>query len=261
MVELDRGIVVGVLGQWASGKTEAARTLVRHLGGESEVRFLTDRVLFANQAVNHILELEDSKVAVSTEDDGRQRLDGELATIWLRPGEDLRTVRPDTLDFRVYDDHVLYAWRRRAKAELGHQIRERSAEGKPVVIEVSFGPNVEPQGEDRYGRTVSDLFARLESAGVEPRQVRWIIVEAGFDKRSERNERRQANIPLSYFEKFGADGGDLEPEHQKRLEKLGTVITRVPNEHDDVDRFRADIIAAFEEMLRGASPERTVNGN
>jgi hypothetical protein len=261
MPESVQGIIVGVLGQWASGKTEAARTLIRYLGGRREVVFLTDRVFFASQAVNHILELYDSKVVESMEDDGRKRLDGELATVWLRPGEDLRTVAPDTLAFEVYDEEVLYAWRKRAKVELGHQIRERSAEGKPVVIEVSFGPNVEPQGEERYGRTISDLFARLKSAGVEPRQVRWIIVEVAFAIRSERNERRQANIPASYFEKFGADGGDLEPEDQKRLEKQGTIIRRVRNEHDDVDRFRVDIIAAFEEMFRGALPERTIEGN
>jgi hypothetical protein len=260
LTESDRGIIVGVLGQWASGKTEAAKTLIRHLGGRGEVVFLTDRVLFAGQAVNHILELEDSKVVVSMEDDGRQRLDGELVTVWLRSGEDLRTVDPASLDFDVYDDQVLYAWRKRAKVELGPRIRETSAEGKPVVIEVSFGPNVEPQGEDRYGRTISDLFARLENAGVQPRQVKWIIVEAAFEKRSERNENRQANIPVGYFERFGADGGDLEPEHQKILEEQGTIIRRIPNEHDDIDGFRADIIAAFEEMFRAALPARTVDG-
>jgi hypothetical protein len=261
MTRPDGGIVVGVLGQWASGKTEAARTLIRHLGGRGEVVFLTDRVLFASQAVDHILELEDSKVQVGMEDDGRKRLDSELVTIWLRPGEDLRTVDPASLDFFVYDDQVLYAWRKRAKVELGPRIRETSAEGKPVVIEVSFGPNVEPQGEDHYGRTISDLFARLVSAGVEPWQVRWIIVEAGFEKRSERNERRHANIPVGYFEKFGADGGDLEPEQLEELEREGTIIRRIPNEHDDVERFRADIIAAFEEMFRRALPARAGDGN
>ena len=178
MIELKKGIIVGVLGQWASGKTEAARTLVRHLGGEGKVVFLTDRVLFAGQVVNHILELEDSNVVVSTEDDGRQRLDGELATVWLGPGEDLRTVDLSTLHFDVYDDQVLYAWRRTAKVELGNQIRERSADRKPIVIEAAFGPNVEAAGENPFGRTISDLFARLEKAEVEPRQVGWIIIEA-----------------------------------------------------------------------------------
>ena len=66
------GVVVGILGQWASGKTEAAKTLIRHLGGEDKVVFLTDRARFADQAINHILELEDSEVVVSVDDDGRQ---------------------------------------------------------------------------------------------------------------------------------------------------------------------------------------------
>lgn len=252
MIEPGGGIIVGVLGQWASGKTEAARTLVRYLGGEGKVVFLTDRVLFASQVVNHILELEDSKVVVSIEDNGRQRLDGELATVWLGPGEDLRTVDASTLHFDIYDDQVMNAWRLRAKVELGAQIRERSAGGKPIVIETAFGPNIDPVGEENpYGRTISDLFTRLENAGVEPGQVKWIIVEAGYDKRSERNEKRRDSIPAYYFDKLGADGGDLTPDHQRKVEERGTIIKRVPNEHDDIERFRADIIAAFEEISRG----------
>jgi len=249
MIELEGEIIVGILGQSASGKTAAARALVRHLGGEGKVVFLSDRVLFASQAVNHILELEDSKVVVSIEDDGRQRLDGELATIWLGPGEDLRTVDVSTLDFRVHDDQVLNAWRKRAKVELGHQIRERSADGKPIVIEAAFGPNIEPTSENPYGRTISDLFTRLEKAGVEPGQVKWIIIEAGFDKRSERNEKRPGRVPVDVFARYAADGGDLDPDHQNRLEEQGAIIKRVPNDHDDIERFRADIIAAFEEMF------------
>jgi hypothetical protein len=249
MVEPAGGIIVGVLGQWASGKTEAARTLVRHLGGEGNVVFLTDRALFASQVINHILELEESQVVVSMEDDGRQRLDGELATVWLRPGEDLRTVDASTLDFDVYDPQVMNAWRLRAKVELGVQIRERSAGGKPIVIEAAFGPNIEPVGEENpYGRTISDLFTRLEKAGVEPGQVKWIIVEAGYDTRSERNEKRQDSIPAHYFERLAADGGDLAPDQQRRVEERGMSITRVPNDHDELERFRADIIAAFEEL-------------
>jgi ABC-type oligopeptide transport system ATPase subunit len=243
MIELEGEIIVGILGQSASGKTAAARTLVRHLGGEGKVVFLSDRVLFASQAVNHILELEDSKVVVSIEDDGRQRLDGELATIWLDPGEDLRTVDVSTLDFRVHDD-----------------IRERSADGKPIVIEAAFGPNIEPTSENPYGRTISDLFTRLEETRVEPGQVKWIIIEAGFDKRSERNEKRPGRVPVDIFARYAADGGDLDPDHQNRLEEQGAIIKRVPNDHDDIERFRADIIAAFEEMFRGVLPARTVDG-
>jgi hypothetical protein len=246
----DGGIIVGVLGQWASGKTEAARTLVACLGGEGKVVFLTDRVLFASQVINHILELEDSKVTVSIEDDGRQRLEGELAIVWLGPGEDLRTVEPSTLHFDFYDEQVMNAWRLRAKVELGAQIRERAAGGRPIVIETAFGPNIEPVGEENpYGRTISDLFARLERAGVEPGQVKWIIVEAGYDTRSERNENRRDCIPVGYFERLGADGGDLAPDQERELKKQGVTIRRVPNDHDEIERFRADIIAAFEEMF------------
>ena len=81
MIEPKGEIIVGILGQWASGKSTAARTLIRHLGGEGEVVFITDRELFASQAANHILELEDSEVTSSIEDDGRQRLEGKKATV------------------------------------------------------------------------------------------------------------------------------------------------------------------------------------
>ena len=254
MIEPEGGIIVGVLGQWASGKSTAARTLVEYLGGEGRVLFLTDRALFAGQAIKHILELEDSQVTVSMEDDGRQRLDGELVTVWLRPGEDLKTIDPSTLVFDVYNDEVLVAWRKRAKVELGLQIRERSTDGKPIVIEAAFGPNMEPVGENTYGRTISDLFARLERAGVAPGHVKWIIVEAGQDKRSERNQKRRDKIPVSYFERYAADGGDLGPQDQDRLERQGVLIKRVRNEHDELARFQADIIAAFEELFPGVSP-------
>jgi hypothetical protein len=249
MTEPESGIIVAVLGQWASGKTTAAKTLVRHLGGRDKVEFLTDRVLFAGQVANHILELEESKVKVSIEDDGRQRLEGELATVWLHPGEDLRTVDASTLDFWVYDEEVMNSWRMKAKVELGRQIRKRSVAGKPIVIETAFGPNLEPEGEDPYGRTISDHFERLSRTGVELRQVKWILVEASFDKRRKRNAKRGDGIPAYFFDRLGADGGDLTPDQQSRLEEQGVVIKRVPNEHDDVDRFKADVIAAFEEMF------------
>ncbi len=253
MTETHAGIVVGVLGQWASGKTEAARTLIRHLGGEDKVVFLTDRALFASQAVKHVLDLEDSEVVVSVDDDGRQRLDSELVTVWLAPGEDLGSVEPSTLKFDIHDDEVLLAFRKRAKMELGCQIRERSVSGNPVVVEAAFGPNPEQEGENPYGRTIADLYARLEGARVEPGQVKWIIVEAACDTRAERNAKRQDRIPVHYFERFAADRGDLAPDHERRLVEQGALIRRVPNDHDDIERFRADIVAAFEELFGGDS--------
>jgi hypothetical protein len=139
--------------------------------------------------------------------------------------------------------------RYKAKLELGRRIRERPTGDKPIVIEAAFGPNLDVEGENPYGRTISDLFARLEGSGVELGQVKWIVIEAGYEKRAERNTKRQDAIPASYFEKYGADGGDLTPDHQHRLAQQGTKIRRVPNEHDDVEKFRADVIAAFEEMF------------
>jgi dephospho-CoA kinase len=79
------GIVVGVLGQWASGKTEAASTLIRHLGGEGNVVSLSDRVLWISQLIKHMLDLDESEISVSVEEDGRRRLDSKLVTVWLRP--------------------------------------------------------------------------------------------------------------------------------------------------------------------------------
>ena len=249
MSESDGGVVVGVLGQWASGKTEAAKTLIRHLGGRDNVVFLTDRALFASQAIKHVLEHEDSEVVVHVEDDGRQQFDCEPVTIWLDSGEDLTSVEPSTLKFDIHDDEMLLAFRRRAKLELGRQICARSAAGSPVVVEAAFGPNPEEVEENPYGRTIADLFARLQRAGVEPWRVKWIIIEAGRDTRAARNAKREDKIPVHYFERFAADGGDLDPDYERRLVEQGTLIRRVHNDHDDVGRFRSDIVAAFEDML------------
>jgi hypothetical protein len=260
MTEHRGEIIIGILGQWASGKSSAAKTLIGYFGGEDESIFLTDRVLLAGQAVSHILELDDSKVEFGIEDDGRQRIAGELATVYPNPGEDLETVDLDALPFKLHDelfDNVPVGacnWLDNARLELGSQILERSAEGQPIVIEAGFGTNVEPRGENPFCHTISDLFVRFEEAGVEPKRVKWIIVEASYDKRSERNKKRQVGVPVDEFDRFAADGGDLDPGDQKRLEEQGTIIKRVSNEHDDMDRFRADIIAAFEEMFRDVLP-------
>lgn len=241
MSELDGKTIVGVVGQWASGKSTAAKTLVGHLGGEGQVLFLNDIDFFSSQAINHIRELEESKVKSSIEDDGKRRLEGEHATVWLRPGEDWQTVDMSTLRFDVSDD-VLPEWLNRARVELGHQIRERSADGKPIVVEAGFGKHP-------IGHTIPDLFVAFEEAGVEPQDVKWIIVEATFEKRAERNVKRGFGPPVDVFAKYAADGGGLDPDHQQRLEEQGTIICRVANDHDDKKRFRADTIAAFDAMF------------
>ncbi len=240
MAELEGGIIVGILGQWASGKSTAAKILYQYLGGEGKVVFISDRELFARQAVNHIQELGDAGVMRSIEDDGRLRLDAEHATVWLNPGEELKTVDLNTLILDVHDD-VQAVWLDKARIELGHQISERFERGKPMVLETGFGKNP-------ADHTIADLFNRLEETGVEPKQVRWIIIEADFEKRSDRNDKRPDHVPSEVFSRYAADGGGLDPDHEKSLEAQGTIIKRVPNDHDDMARFKADIIAAFEEI-------------
>jgi len=71
-----------------------------------------------------------------------------------------------TLDFDVRDD-VLPGWLNRAGVEVGYQICERSADGKPIVIEAGFGKNP-------YGHTISDLFIALEEAGIEPKPAKTV---------------------------------------------------------------------------------------
>ncbi len=255
MAEPRGEIVVGILGQWASGKSTAAKTLISYLGGENEVVFIADRELLAGLAVNHILELEDSKVRHFIEEDGRQLVAGELSIVYLEAGEDLESVDLNTLRFDLHDD--VYKefdegesnWLKRARVDLGNQICKRSAEGKPIVIEAGFGTNTESTGKNPFSHTISDLFTCLTEAGVESKQVKWIIVEAGYEKRSERNSSRLDSVPAAEFDRFAADGGDLDPDHQKSLEEKGIVIKRVPNNHDDVQRFKADIIAAFQELF------------
>jgi hypothetical protein len=253
-----KGIIVGVLGQWASGKTTAARTLIDYLGGEEEVVFISDRVLLASQAVNHILELGESGVKRTIADDGRQRLEGERTTVWLRPGEDLASVDLGSLQFDLphdvdTDEKAPFCdWLTEAKVELGRRICASHSGGKPVVIESGFGTNMEPRGERPFSHTIADLFASLEEGGAHPRRVGWIIVEAGYERRSARNRRRADSVPAVEFDRYAADGGDLDPAEQRRWEREGTVIRRVWNNHDDVERFRADVIAAFEEMFGGS---------
>jgi hypothetical protein len=256
--DLETVVVVGVLGQWASGKSTAAKALVGHLGGEGKVVFIDDRALIASHAIRHIVELGDSRVVASFEDDGTQRLEGELATIYLSPGEDLGTVDPSRLLFDLHDvflDDGMPAWCswfHTARAQLGHQIRERSADGKPIVIEAGFGTNTVPMDENPFCHTVADLFMRLEDAGVAPNQVGWIYVEASYETRSRRNQERPDTVPTVEFDQYAADGGYLDAEDQVRWEERGTIIERVENEHDDVERFRADVIAAYEEIYGSA---------
>lgn len=243
-------IIVGILGQWASGKSSAAKILINYLGGEGKTIFITDREFLVQQAVDYILGPESSKINISIEDDGRKRLDGEHGTIWLKPGEDLDTVDLNTLRLDIPDD--LYdinapEWLNRARLDIGDQILERSADGKPIVIEAGFG-------KVPFDHTIPDLFKRLYEAGVAPQRVKWIIVQAGFDKRSQRNELRRDRVPVHLFSRYADVGGDLDPEHQKRLEENGTRIKRVANDHDDFEKFKADIIAAFEELFRNVSP-------
>jgi hypothetical protein len=249
MKENSGEIIVGVLGQWASGKSTAAKTLVRYLGGEGKTRFITDREFVVSQAVNLILGPDYSEAVISTEQDGRQRFDSEFGTVWLEPGEDPKTVDLNTLRLDLPDDiydQELPAWLNNARLEIGQQILAQSAEGKPIVIEAGYG---------KYpsDHTIADLFGRLEEAGVEPKRVRWMIIEAGFDKRSQRNAQRRDTVPDHLFVRYAADGGDLDPDQQKRLEEQGTKITRVPNNHDDFEKFKADIITAYEEMVLDVS--------
>lgn len=248
MMEPERGIIVGILGQWASGKTEAARTLIRHLGGEGNVVFLTDRDLLVEQALGYFLGLDDSEINTVLEPDGTRQLQGEHAVSWLGPGQELDSVELDRFRWRP-NDEVLGLWHDAARLALGEQICARSVEKTPVVIEAAFGPDMVDLGGHPLWLSIADLFARLEEAGVDPRCVRWIIVEACRDVRAERNQRRGADVPVDIFDRLAADGGDLTPEQQKEWEKRGMILRRVPNEHDDIERFRSDIIAAFEEVF------------
>jgi hypothetical protein len=247
VAESEGPIVIGVLGQWASGKTEAARTLIRHLGGEGNVVFLTDRDLLVEQALGYFLGLDDSEITTTLEPDGTRQLQGEHAVSWLGPGDELDSVELDHFRWRP-NDEVIGPWHDAARLALGEQICARSVEDASVVIEAAFGPDLEDLGGVPLWLSIANLFARLENAGVGPRCVKWIIVEAGHKVRAERNRRRGADVPVDIFDQLSADGGDLTPEQQKEWENRGMILKRVRNEHNDIERFRSDTIAAFEEI-------------
>ena len=97
-----------------------------------------------------------------------QRLAGVDATLYLAPGKDLDSADLDTMLFDLHDDGsddtvpAFCRWFRRARLELGHQIRERTAEGKPIVVEAGFGTNLVPRAEHPFRHTIADLFASLD---------------------------------------------------------------------------------------------------
>ena len=237
-------IIVGILGQWASGKSSAAKILIRYLGGENKTIFITDRVFVVGQAVKYILGEENSKGILSLEADGSQRLDSDHGTVWLSPEEDLQSVDLNRVRIDIPDDiydKELPAWLNNARLELGNEILKKAAEGKPIVIEAGFG-------KIPIDHTISDLFLRLGEAGVDPKRVKWIVIEASFEIRSKRNERRQDTVPDHLFNRYAGGGGDLDPDQQKRLGERGTTIRRVFNDHNNFEKFKADLIAAFTEM-------------
>lgn len=247
-------VIVGILGQWASGKSTAAEILVDHLGGKDEVVFLTDRPLMAGQALERILECDEDKIKRSIVEDGLQRIEGGVAIVFLRPGEELDSVDLNTLLFDLHKDVYdtvppgSYNWMDKARFELGQQIREKSQGEKPIVVEAGFGSNTEPRGENPFSQTIADLFDRLDEAGVGPTLVKWIIIGASYDIRSKRNLARTDSVPAYEFDRFAADGGDLDANHEDRLIEQGVALMRVSNEHDDIDKYEADIIGAFQTL-------------
>jgi len=144
----------------------------------------------------------------------------------------------------------------KTRLDIGCQLLERSVERKPIVIEVGFGTNLKPKGENPFRHSISDLFMRLEEAGVEPGRVKWIVIEVPYDRKSLRNQQRPDTVPAVEFDRFAADGGDLDPDDQTAFEEQGGIIRRVSNDHDNKEKFQADIIAAFEEMFSELFPSK-----
>lgn len=234
-------IIVCVLGQWASGKSTATKLVLEYLGGESAAIFLSDREDLTRQAVHYILDRLDSQVTISYEDDGRKRFDSDFVSIWLYPGEDLNTVNLSTLNWYV-DDSFIPAWLNQGRIDLGHRICQSLSRGKPVVIEAGFG-------QYPSDHTIYDLFLRLEQTGVNLGMVKWFLIQAGFDVRSQRNARREARVPVDVFAKYASDGGDLTRDQEKSMAEKGVSIVRIQNNHNDFDKFSKDIVAAFEGLL------------
>jgi len=76
-------VVVGVLGQWASGKSTAAKTLVKHLGGPDQVIFINDRKLLGAQVTDYIRRLPEAQLRRSVDAAGVRKLEGPLMTVRL----------------------------------------------------------------------------------------------------------------------------------------------------------------------------------
>ena len=174
--------------------------------------------------------------------------------MYLRPGETINNVDQNTLLFDlhkdVYDKVPLgsYSWMDKAWFKLGQQILDVSRGEKPVVIEAGFGTNTEPRGENPFNQSKSVLFERLKDAGVELDVVKWIIIGASYDIRSMRNQARMDSVPPYEFKRLAADGGDLDRKYEQRLMEEGATIRRVPNEHNNIYRFKTDIVSTFQSI-------------
>jgi hypothetical protein len=261
MAEQNGEIIVGVLGQWASGKTTASSTLLQHLGGEDKVHFINDRAILAGQAIQHILNLEEDKIEHLIKEDGSQEFRSDLVTVFLPPGEDFSSVDLNMLLFDLHSgvyDNVSRSLGLfdKTRLEVGYQIQENLGGGKPIVIEVGFGTNTDPKGENPFHHSLPDFFEKLEEAGMDVCRVKWIIIEVGYETRARRNRQRPDMVPEAEFAQYAADGGDLDPAEQAAWEARGIVLRRVDNGHDDKNKFKADIIAAFEDMHVGSVSSR-----
>lgn len=250
-------VVVGVLGQWASGKSTAAKLLVDHLGGQDRVNFLDDRQLVAAQAVEYIRQLPEAQLTRSVDADGLCIIEGPLMSVRLQPGETLDMVDLRNLLFDIHRD--LYTnvpagacnVMDMARLELGRQIQGRLSEGKPMVIEAGFGTNLEPRGGNPFCHSADDLFRRLGETGLDPTLVKWIMIEASYVLRAFRNYLRHDRVPAAEFDQLAGHGGDLSVAQQRALERQGVTITRVSNQHSDLARFKVDVIEAYESMFVG----------
>jgi hypothetical protein len=204
--------------------------------------------------VDYILGLDDSKIIHTTSEKG-ESFEGELAIVYVPPGETLETLDFNALLFDLKDEVYnnvpmnTYSWFDQIRIELGRQIRERSREGKPIVIEAGFGTNTDKKGENPMSHSIHDLFTLLEVAKLDPNLVKWIIIEASYQVRLMRNQKRKDTVPAKEFDRFAASGGDLTPAEEQEWVKGGARFIRVPNNHDDYQRFKKDIIAAYKELF------------
>lgn len=230
-----------IVGEFASGKTTAAGFVENQLRVNGEVLSNSDREEYARGVLHDLREHQQSTEMMG---EGRLVVRGRHATAFVTEGEDFSSTPLYELSFRVHDNTIPYEARRR----LGFWMLAGLDDEMPRVMEIAIGTNKSSEGENPFSHTLADFVDIVEEVGVLPEHLRIIYLEASFETRSQRNQRRPDPVPWEAFEQYAAEGGGLTLGFAQELQERGAVIVRVNNDHDNLLKFQREVEGAFRSL-------------